>query len=82
LRKALVMFSACLSIAASAMAHHDKKPVDPNKKVCRPDTAIGSIMPKMTCHTAAEWAAIDGDNARAASQMLNQGPGGGKAGSH
>ena len=44
---------------ASPIVAKDKKPVDPNKKICRADTSTGSIMPKSTCHTAAQWTAID-----------------------
>ena len=34
-------------------------PVDPNKKVCRRVQETGSMMPKRTCYTQAEWDAID-----------------------
>ncbi|WP_375382097.1 hypothetical protein [uncultured Sphingomonas sp.] len=53
---ALTLAALCM---ASPVVAKDKKPVDPNKKICRTDTNTGSIMPKSTCHTAAEWAAID-----------------------
>ena len=53
---ALTLAALC---AASPIGAKDKKPVDPNKKICRTDTSTGSIMPKSTCHTAAQWAAID-----------------------
>ena len=31
----------------------------PEKKICRKEQEIGSIMPKRTCRTQAEWDAID-----------------------
>jgi len=34
-------------------------PVAPEKKVCRREQEVGSIMPKRTCRTQSEWAAID-----------------------
>jgi hypothetical protein len=41
-------------VAAAAPAQ-----VTPEKKVCRREQEVGSIMPKRTCRTQAEWAAID-----------------------
>ncbi|WP_174287134.1 hypothetical protein [Sphingomonas bacterium] len=42
----------------------EKKPVDPNKKICRQSEVTGSIMMgKSVCHTAAEWAQVDRQNA-------------------
>ena len=37
-------------------------PAVPEKKVCRKVQEIGSIMPKKTCYTQAEWDAIDRQN--------------------
>ena len=37
-------------------------PADPNKKVCRKVQETGSMMPKKTCYTQAEWDAIDRQN--------------------
>jgi len=39
-------------------------PNDPNRKVCRQEGATGSVFVKRVCHTAAEWRAIDENNAR------------------
>lgn len=36
------------------------------KPVCRREIPIGSIMPTRTCHSKAEWAAIDRANSDAA----------------
>jgi hypothetical protein len=41
------------------------------KKICRADVATGSIMPKRTCHTKAEWAVIDGQNSSAAGKTVD-----------
>ncbi|WP_206240042.1 hypothetical protein [Novosphingobium terrae] len=35
------------------------KPAVKEKKICRQDDDTGSIVPKRTCHTKAEWAAIE-----------------------
>jgi len=62
------LLSACLMaatlLAAPAIAG-DKKPVDPDKKVCRRDYgSTGTILPKSICHTNADWQAIDDANQR------------------
>jgi hypothetical protein len=35
------------------------KPAVKEKKICQTEDDIGSIVPKRTCHTKAEWAAIN-----------------------
>jgi hypothetical protein len=47
----------------------DVKPAKPHR-VCRQDVATGSIMPRTTCHTKDEWAAIDASNQAQANQEL------------
>ncbi|GGE85794.1 hypothetical protein [Sphingomonas prati] len=37
-------------------------PASEPKKICRRDMTTGSIMPKRTCRTQAEWAAIERSN--------------------
>lgn len=66
---ALVVTALCL---ASPLAAKDKKPVDPNKRVCRSEVPTGSRMSKSICHTAAEWAQIDADNAATAQTMQDR----------
>ncbi len=51
---------------ANAVSH----PVQ-EKKVCRADTDVGSIMSKRICHTASEWAAIDAANSENAQRALD-----------
>ena len=64
---------AVATLAASPTIAKDKKPVDPNKKICRQSEVTGSIMPgKSVCHTAAEWTQIDADNNRDARDMRDQ----------
>ena len=50
------------------------------KPICRREVPMGSNMMRKTCHTRAEWARIDGENAgageRALGQRVNR-PGGG-----
>lgn len=59
--KLFIALAAGLVAIAPASAK-DKKPVDPNKKICRSEAPTGSFIPKSTCHTAAEWASIDAAN--------------------
>ncbi len=55
---------AVAALVASPTLAKDKKPVDPNKKICRQSEVTGSIMMgKSVCHTAAEWAQVDRQNA-------------------
>jgi hypothetical protein len=42
------------------------------KKTCRVEASTGSMMAKRTCHTAAEWAAIDRANPGVTDAMLHQ----------
>lgn len=59
--------SASLLLTAPAFAR-DKadKPVDPDKKICRTLDQTGSMFTRRVCHTAEEWKAIDGANAKSA----------------
>jgi len=55
------------TLAALAQAQPASAPADQpsaEKKVCRSVDVTGSIFPKKTCHTRAEWAKIDEGNAR------------------
>ena len=45
----------------SAPAGPETKPAKVHK-ICRQDVATGSIMPRTTCHTKEDWAAIDVQN--------------------
>jgi hypothetical protein len=54
---------AVASFAVPAVAK-DKKPADPNRKVCRSEQVTGSIFGRSVCHTVAEWRAIDDANRR------------------
>ena len=60
-----------LALAAPAVAK-DKKLIDPDKKVCRSEVPTGSRFPVRLCHTAAEWAQIDGTNGSAARTTLDR----------
>ena len=68
----------CLALAATALVAtlpvlaKEKKPIDPNKKVCRSAMPTGSRMSKTTCHTNAEWGQIDATNASAAQDIQSQ----------
>ncbi len=44
----------------------------PEKKVCRRDVATGTIMPKRTCRTRAEWVQIDAATASMTDQTMRQ----------
>jgi hypothetical protein len=43
---------------ASAQPQAQRAAADPQKKVCHEDIQTGSIMPKRTCKTQAEWDAL------------------------
>jgi hypothetical protein len=57
---------AILAVASFAVpaAAKEKKPADPNKKVCRSEQVTGSMFGTNVCHTAAEWQKIDDANRR------------------
>ena len=59
-----VALLASLAFAVPALAA-DPVPVakdDSEKVVCRSDVGTGSIIPRKTCHTKAQWQTIDRDN--------------------
>lgn len=56
--------------AATAGSGATAAPAD--KKICRREPVLGSIMPKRTCHTKSEWASIDAANSAAASDALSR----------
>jgi hypothetical protein len=41
------------------------------KKTCRREEDLGTIISKRVCHTKAEWSAIDAQNARNAERFSN-----------
>ncbi len=43
---------------ATAQPQAQRGTVDAQKKICRQDVQTGSIMPKRTCKTQAEWDAL------------------------
>ena len=65
LTSAFVLATASVQAPTTAPAPQASAPVvstapaTPEKKVCRREQEAGSIMPKRTCHTQAEWNAID-----------------------
>ena len=44
------------------------------KKICRRDDELGTLMPKRTCKTAEEWAAIDAQNQQNAQRTFDNAP--------
>ncbi|KQN03872.1 hypothetical protein [Sphingomonas sp. Leaf25] len=44
----------------------------PEKKICRRDVATGTIMPRRTCRTRAEWAQIDAATSAMTDQTMRQ----------
>ena len=52
-------------IVGPALAHQDDAADQPakEKKICRSERPTGSYFTKRTCHTRAEWKAIDAVNA-------------------
>ena len=68
-----VALLASLAFAVPALAA-DPVPVakdDSEKVVCRSDVGTGSIIPRKTCHTKAQWQTIDRDNQDATDDALN-----------
>ena len=58
---AALVSSAPASADQNATAQpRTQRAVDPQKKVCNEDIQTGSIMPKRTCKTQAEWDALTG----------------------
>lgn len=64
-RVALPVICALVAVAAPASAFEATDAAQPpaakpvkEKKVCRTETGTGSIMPKRTCRTRAEWDAL------------------------
>jgi hypothetical protein len=60
-----------LSLYGTA-AFADTPEAPKEKKICRSLEVTGSIMPKRTCHTKAEWAQIDATNAADARQFADR----------
>ena len=65
-----------ISLTASPAFAGEKKPVDPDKKVCRRQQVTGSNLHAFECHTNAQWSAIDAASADAARQTINRQNGG------
>lgn len=61
---------SALIIVTPALAK-DKKPLDPNKRICRSETPTGSMMSKNVCHTRAEWTMIDEQNQTATNNAMS-----------
>ncbi|MBT2187544.1 hypothetical protein [Sphingobium nicotianae] len=57
----LAMLAAFSGISSPSLSAEDQAQPAPKeeKKVCRREEVSGSIVPKRTCHTKAEWEAID-----------------------
>jgi hypothetical protein len=69
-----VLATAVLAMPALAGQREGEKGKNPpkEKKICRSEQVTGSIMPKRTCHTAQEWAAIDAQNQANANAALER----------
>lgn len=67
---------AAISLVVSPALAGEKKPVDPNKKVCRRIQVTGSNLHAFECHTNAQWEAIEEASQDAARQTLNRQRGG------
>jgi hypothetical protein len=71
-RLAVSALIAGLSLLGTAAFAEDKPEAPKEKKLCRSLEVTGSIMPKRTCHTKAEWAQIDATNAADARQFADR----------
>jgi ABC-type uncharacterized transport system auxiliary subunit len=62
-------FAVLLSACASTPAPQANATAEGGGRVCRSERVLGSNMPVRTCHTAAEWAALDGANQENSEQI-------------
>ena len=72
--KITLLGSFCLSSAALAQVPPGTPaPVAPvkEKKICRSEVPVGSIMAKRTCLTKAQWAALDGRRGEQAEKAID-----------
>jgi hypothetical protein len=68
---AVGLFAGLTILAGGAFAEDTPAPPK-EKKLCRSLEVTGSIMPKHSCHTKAEWAQIDAANAADARQFADR----------
>ncbi|MFD1036083.1 hypothetical protein ACFQ15_15725 [Sphingomonas hankookensis] len=66
-----LLFTAALQAAAPQAAPAPEKP-KPEKKICRRDSATGSIMTMRTCRTQTEWSQVDAAAADVTAEALRQ----------
>lgn len=66
---AISLITALLILPQAEAPAPQAAPTPAAKPICRREAPLGSIMPVRTCHTRAEWAAIDGANNDAASEI-------------
>jgi hypothetical protein len=65
-----VFAAAALTSPAAAADGGTDKPAKPKQdKICVREDATGSIMPRMVCHTKAEWAQINQERAKDVDRM-------------
>ncbi|MCP3736210.1 hypothetical protein M9979_15180 [Sphingomonas sp. RP10(2022)] len=63
----MIAFALAVMMLPAAQATEAPPPPPPaDKRICRREVPLGSIMPTRICHTKAEWAAIDAANSDAA----------------
>ena len=67
-----VLSGAAIAQTAAPAAGAASAPPVKEKKICRTETDTGSIMPKRTCHTQAEWQALSQANRGAMGEMRDQ----------
>lgn len=71
--KITLLASLCLSSTALAQVTPvTAAPAAPvkEKKICRSEVPVGSIMAKRTCLTKAQWASLDGRRGEAAEKAI------------
>lgn len=65
-----VLFAVLAVAVSSAATAGDKKPADPNKRICRGVEQTGSIFTHQVCHTRAEWSQIGEQNDKNTSRTV------------
>lgn len=70
MRHALIVAALALATGAAPAMAGDKRPVDPNKPLCRSVEQTGSIMTHRVCHTRAEWATLSAQDSKNKDAMV------------
>lgn len=68
----LAIFAIAPTLAQTPLAETAPPAVAKEKRICKASTDIGTLVPKRTCRTAAEWKDINEANAKAMQQFRRE----------